>query len=149
MSLGTVIVEAARKSGSLITARLAAEQGREVFAVPGSIQSFKSAGTHGLIKQGAKLVDYAGDIVEELSHVLSFKPDIGRLNPIEGGSAQVSLSPAEQAVLNTLEAYPIHIDDLGRKMSLDAGKLAAILLKLEIAGLVRQSPGKRFSRPGS
>ena len=149
MSLGTVIVEAARKSGSLITARMAAEQGREVFAVPGSIQSFKSAGTHGLIKQGAKLVDYAGDIVEELSHLLSFKPDIGRLNPAEKGSAQASLSPDEQAVLNTLEAYPIHIDDLIRKTSLDAGKLAGILLMLEIAGLVRQSPGKRFSRPES
>ena len=139
MSLGTVIVEAAQKSGSLITARLAAEQGREVFAVPGSIHSFKSMGTHSLIKQGAKLVEHAQDILEELF------PQ----NPIQRKTVTHKqlppLSSEETTVLNALSPYPIHIDDLLRKIEMDAGKLSGILLQLELKDLVQQSPGKLFS----
>ncbi|MEW5909447.1 MAG: DNA-processing protein DprA [Thermodesulfobacteriota bacterium] len=147
MSLGTVIVEAAKQSGSLITARLAAEQGREVFAVPGSIRSFKSAGTHGLIKQGAKLVEHAGDIIEELSRVMSVEPQPESVDePEQPSSDTFALSGEEIKVIHGLEPYPIHIDDLARKVAMDSGKLAAILLKLEIHGIVRQSPGKRFTK---
>jgi len=149
MSLGTVIVEAARKSGSLITARLAADQGREVFAVPGSIESHKSAGTHALIKQGAKLVENAGDILEEIGHFLNVKPPTDKHAEKGPASTQHPLLPPEAViVLDALEPYPIHIDDLVRKLAMDPGKLAGILLMLEVEGLVRQLPGKQFIRSG-
>ena len=144
MSLGTVVVEATKKSGSLITARLAAEQNREVFAVPGSIQSFKSTGTHTLIKQGAKLVEHAQDIIEELVPFLekNKSPKNKSLNEFKGKTA--SLDADESRVFNALEPYPIHIDNLARKISMKPGKLSSILLKLELNGMVQQLPGKFF-----
>ncbi len=147
MSLGVVVVEAARKSGSLITARLAADQGREVFAVPGSIESQKSAGTHALIKQGAKLVEDVKDILEEIGHRLDVKPPPA-IAPQKGvaPSQDPPLSPEASRVLDALEPYPVHIDDLVRKLAMDAGRLAGILLKLELGGWVQQVPGKRFLR---
>jgi len=145
MSLGTVVVEASKKSGSLITARLAVEQNREVFAVPGSIQSFKSTGTHTLIKQGAKLVEHAQDIVEELAPMI-------RLNELpaqrgRGGADEkkVLLTAEETRVYEAIGPYPIHIDDLVRKVSMGPGQVSSILLKLELAGLIHQSPGKYFT----
>ena len=148
MSLGTVVVEATRRSGSLITARLAAEQNREVFAVPGSIQSFKSTGTHTLIKQGAKLVEHAQDIVEEIA---PYSRDNGRPNdtkPDKTDKQTPMLTGDEARVYNLLEPYPVHIDNLIRKISMEPGKLSSILLKLELEGLVQQSPGKLFSLSG-
>ena len=141
MSLGTIIVEASKRSGSLITARLAAEQGREVYAVPGSIHSFKSSGTHGLIKEGAKLVEHAQDVMDELSHIL---PEV-REHPRSEAGKQPSLSSEEQEVCRLLGPYPIHIDDLVRKLSVEPGKLASVLLNLELKGMVEQTPGKLFS----
>ena len=145
MSLGTVVVEASRKSGSLITARLAAEQNREVFAVPGSVQSFKSTGTHTLIKQGAKLVEHAQDIVEELTPLVSFLQTGESNRPKYTTDVDAALSPDETAVYHALEPYPVHIDDLTRKTGLEPGKLLSILLKLELQGIVQQQPGKMFS----
>ena len=145
MSLGTVVVEATKKSGSLITARLAAEQNREVFAVPGSIQSFKSTGTHTLIKQGAKLVEHAQDIIEELAALIQFSQRPPNEPAGKAGVDLTVLSADEVRVFNTLEPYPVHIDDLARKISMDAGRLASVLLKLELSGLVHQAPGKLFS----
>lgn len=145
ISLGTVIVEATRKSGSLITARLAAEQNREVFAVPGSIHSFKSTGTHNLIKQGAKLVEHAQDILDELPVVLNpqgGEPDTNPDEPVESGPP---LSLDEALVFKALGPYPIHIDNLIRKMEIEPGKLSGILLKLELQGIVHQAPGKLFT----
>ncbi len=146
MSLGTLVVEATRRSGSLITARLAAEQNREVFAIPGSIQSFKSAGTHVLIKQGAKLVEHVQDIIDELNlqgQLSDCKSGVLR-SPDEVAARQL-LSPEEDAVFKSLDYYPVHSDELVRKLSLNSGKLMAILLQLEIKGLVQHSPGNYFS----
>jgi len=145
MSLGTVVVEATKKSGALITARLALEQNREVFAVPGSIQSFKSMGTHTLIKDGAKLVEHAWDIVEELPATIQTPGSID--HPIQKESMHKSppLSSEESTVFKTLGPYPVHIDELVRKLSIEPGKLSSILLQLELKGIVHQSPGKLFS----
>ena len=140
MSLGTVIVEATHKSGSLITARLAAEQGREVFAVPGSITSFKSMGTHRLIKQGAKLVEHVDDIIEELN-IAEPKPSVH-----EKKESNTRLTPEERKLVDELSPYPVHIDRLVRRLSLSAAQISALLLQLELKGLVTQSPGKFFTK---
>jgi len=145
MSLGTVVVEAGMKSGSLITARLAAEQGREVFAVPGSVRSFKSAGTHSLLKQGAKLVENATDIIEELIPLLHDLPPDSIENNGSIKKNIPTLDSEETIVFKALEPYPIHIDDIIRSTGLNPGKLAGILLKLEIEGIVTQHPGNFFS----
>ena len=146
ISLGTLVVEAARNSGSLITARLAAEQNREVFAIPGSIHSFKSVGTHILIKQGAKLVDQPQDILDELN--LQNRSPSGttdsRVKKPESQTTQ-PLSDEETQVLQAVSSYPVHGDDLVRKLSLSSGKLMAIMLHLEIKGLVKRTPGNYFS----
>jgi DNA processing protein len=143
MSLGTVVVEATKNSGSLITARLAAEQNREVFAVPGSIQSFKSMGTHTLIKQGAKLVENVQDILSELSLFTTASQTIAGSGPLPLEVPQ-RLTADETRVYRALSPYPVHIDELVRKLAIDAGRLSAILLQLELKGIVSQLPGKLF-----
>lgn len=147
MTFGTVIVEATKKSGSLITARLAAEQNREVFAVPGSVRSFKSTGTHTLIKQGAKLVENVQDILEEIAGAVflnSAQTDC-RAQPAKA-KEPIELTPEENAVYRSLDPYPVHIDDLGRKTDIAPGKLSSILLALELKGIVEQLPGKLFAK---
>lgn len=150
MCLGTVVVEAARRSGSLITARLAAEQGREVFAVPGSIQAATARGTHQLIKQGATLVETAEDIIKEIA------PQIG-LEEIstqtvdkdkDGAVASFSLSDAEREIWEAIGPYPIHIDELVRHCGRNMATLTAALCQLELKGAVTQAPGKFFVRNG-
>jgi DNA processing protein len=145
MSMGTVVVEATRNSGSLITARLAAEQNREVFAVPGSIQSFKSTGTHTLIKQGAKLVENAQDVLEELEAFFDAPHRSEDRAPGDKSSVVSSLPLDELTVYKALSPYPEHIDTLVRKTSIDPGKLLALLLQLELKGMVHQLPGKLFA----
>jgi len=148
LSVGTVVVEAAKKSGSLITARLAAEQGREVFAVPGSIQSFKSTGTHGLLKQGATLVESAADIYGEIAHMLGLPPSFPtageKPGPEDGTAARAALSAEESTLLGVLEPYPAHIDEISRKAELAPAQTAAALLNLELKGLIQQEPGNFF-----
>ena len=152
MSLGTVVVEAAKKSGSLITARLAAEQGREVFAVPGNIQSYKSTGTHALLKQGARLVERADDVIEELAPLLvAGFASREETSPAarETGRAAVDLTAAEKRIYDTLDSYPAHIDELAQRLKTDAGSLLADLLNLELKGMAVQMPGKYFYRSGA
>jgi len=144
ISQGTVVVEATQNSGSLITARLAAEQNREVFAVPGSVRSFKSMGTHNLIKQGAKLVEHPQDILEELPHVFEIPTEMQNtntpMNPVLS-----TLSVEEKRIFDVLDPYPVHVDDIVKKVSMTPGKVLGILLQLELKQMVQQSPGKRFS----
>ena len=145
MSMGTVVVEATRKSGSLITARLAAEQNREVFAVPGSIQSFKSTGTHTLIKQGAKLVENAQDVLEELTAFMDAPRRSAGRDPVHKTAAAALLPSDELAVYRVLSPYPEHIDTLVRKTGIEPGKLLGLLLQLELKGMVQQLSGKLFA----
>ncbi|NJD55420.1 MAG: DNA-protecting protein DprA [Nitrospirae bacterium] len=137
LSLGVLVVEAAEDSGSLITASIALEQNREVFAVPGNITSKNSAGTNQLIRQGAKMVMQSSDIIEELAPVLKgFIRDETKRN--------VELSAGEQAVCACLSGEPKHIDILARETGLPVHRILDILLSLELKGVIRQSDGKRF-----
>ena len=145
MSLGTVVVEATRRSGSLITARMALEQNREIFAIPGSVNSFKSMGTHALIKEGAKLVTHVDDILEELPPLAIQQTEPADIGPSRPQVA-ATLSGDEQIVFDALSPYPTHVDDLTRQVNIDAGRVAGILLTLELQGLVHQEPGKLFRR---
>jgi DNA processing protein len=144
---GTVVVEASLTSGALITARMALEQNREVFAVPGSVRSFQSRGPHALIKQGAKLVENAGDVVEELAQFIAAAapPSPPPTAGAPAAAPSAGLSPEEARVLRELGPYPEHIDALVRRLGTDAGRLAGILLQLELKGLAAQHPGKMFS----
>lgn len=141
--LGTVVVEAAAKSGSLITARMALEQNREVFAVPGSIASAKSSGTHALIKQGAKLVENVHDIIEELGPMTEHL-GAAPAGVSTAGSSDDGLSAEDRRVIRALAPYPAQLDELARQLSIPAGILSGILLKLELLGIVRQHPGRFF-----
>ena len=144
ISQGTVVVEATQKSGSLITARLAAEQNRQVFAVPGSVRSFKSMGTHNLIKQGAKLVEHPQDILDELVHVFQTSTVMqGTKKPLHPDLP--TMTGEEKCIFEVLDPYPVHVDDIVRKVSMAPGKVLSILLQLELKQIIQQSPGKRFS----
>lgn len=141
LARGTLVVEAAPRSGSLITARLAAEAGREVFAIPGSIHAPQSRGCHQLIRQGAKLVETAQDILEELGWTNTVQKEVGA-----GGTAAVAGSAAEERVLTALGAAPIDVESLAERCGLTAADLLAILLPMELGGRVALLPGGRYQR---
>jgi DNA processing protein len=143
LSLGTVVVEATEKSGSLITAEHALEQGREVFAVPGPVGA-RSRGPHQLIRQGATLVEGADDVLRELAPHL--KEDC------RSPSSTVPPPPldeTEQRLFACLDDTATHVDQLMLRTSLPAARVLEVLLSLELRGLVQQLPGKRFARLSS
>ena len=142
LSCGTVVVEAAQKSGSLITARLAGEYNREVFAVPGSIKSSKSRGTHHLIKQGARLIENEMDIIDELSqfvHATSKAPSV------EPTKNKPTMDKIQTMVYKHLDLYPEHIDRITASSGLTSAQVSAALLDLELSGLIVRHPGNKFS----
>jgi DNA processing protein len=136
---GTVVIEAALQSGSLITAREAAEQGKEVFAIPGSIHSPQSRGCHALIKQGAKLVETAQDVLEEL-------PQLARREPARGTKRKAAAAGREDDVLEAMGFDPAGLDALVARTGIPASTLQARLLELELAGHVARLPGGLFQR---
>lgn len=137
LARGVLVVEAALRSGSLITARLAADAGREVFAIPGSIHSPLARGCHRLIRDGAKLVEEARDILEEL-HL----PHAAATAAPAGAAAD---APHPQ-LLAALGEDPVDLDTLTARAGLDAGSVAAALLELELAQYVERLPGNRYQR---
>lgn len=144
MSYGVVVVEAARKSGSLITAEFALEEGRDVFAVPGQVDSFKSAGAHWLLQQGAKLVLTAADILDELH--LCTGIDGGK--KAGAGDGTLPLDPELLALLQMIEPYSMKRDALIAGSGLSPGRGAELLLLLELEGLVEMLPGDEIRRVG-
>jgi DNA processing protein len=140
IALGCLVVEAAAKSGSLITARLAAEAGREVFAIPGSIHSPLAKGCHQLIRQGAKLVETGEDILEELNWQ---RPASARRPAAE---AAVAGEEAAAGLFEHLDDAPVSLDVLAARSGLTPGDLLAMLLPLELEGRVAQLPGGLYQR---
>ena len=140
LGLGCLVVEAALRSGSLITARLAAETGREVFAIPGSIHSSLSRGCHQLIRQGAKLVESAQDVLEELHW------ETARSVPIASDQMDVPQNEGEELVLAFLGDAPCAIDTFSARSGLTPADLLAMLLPMELAGRVAQLPGGLYQR---
>lgn len=137
LSLGVLVVEAVFDSGALITARYANDYGREVFAVPGAITSKNSEGTNKLIREGAMLVQKPDDILKELAPVL--KGFIKSENKVK-----IELSNDEKILCGLLSGEPRQIDDIARQSKLPASKVLAVLLDLELKGVVKQITGKRF-----
>jgi DNA processing protein len=136
MSRGVLVIEAAVKSGSLITARYALEQGRDVFAVPGSIHSTLSKGCHALIKQGAKLVETAEDVLSELGQQV-----------VEGNPSSVDASPGSNPeLLNAVGFDPVDLDTICGRTGLTAENASAMLLELELNGELARLPGGSFQR---
>jgi DNA processing protein len=147
LSLGTLVTEAALKSGSLITARYATEQGREVFAIPGSIHNPLARGCHALIRDGAKLVETAADILEELAPLLgSF---IAAETPQQAKNEKDAAAGPDAEYRRLLDAMghdPVSPDELVRRTSLPAESIASMLLLLELEGYVSSCPGGRYCR---
>lgn len=141
LALGVVVVEAGVYSGSLITANLALEQGREVFAIPGRVDSKNSEGTHGLLQQGAKLVQTEDDILEEL-HI--YMPGTSQTDP----SSRTTPIPdnEERMVFEFLDVYPKNVDEIIAGLKQPAQKINELLLRLELAGFISVLPGRLYQK---
>lgn len=143
LARGVLVIEAAPQSGSLITARMAAEQGRDVFAIPGSIHSPLAKGCHQLIKQGAKLVESAQDVLEELRHLPVAPP---AMPSNDAKPVSPSLDDACTQVLHTMGFDPVDADTLAARCGFDIAAIQAHLLSLELAGAAEMLPGGMYRR---
>ena len=139
-----LVVEAPVRSGALITARMATEQGREVFAVPGRADNPSAAGAHSLIKDGAKLTVSAKDILEEIAPQLADRA-IGAPAAPDAQPA-FNLTPEEKTVFEVLEKDPMQLDSIIVESGLDASAVTGVLLKLQLKQLVEKLPGNRFAK---
>ena len=151
LSLGVVVVEASNKSGALITSRFALEQGREVFAVPGKVDSPNSQGVHNLIKQGAKLVSNVEDILEEISPQLKHHMKTEHRELARRTSTRVlpnNLSDDELSIYKQIQDDAMHIDEVANQCGFSVPQTMNALLKLELKHLIKQLPGKLFVRVG-
>jgi DNA processing protein len=149
LSLGVIVAEATLKSGSLITARMALEQNREVFAVPGPVTHPLSHGPHRLIQQGAKLVEKPWDIVEEILPMLepSFRDHLEtQHNDVASQPSTVPLGQEEQRIFDRIPLEPISLDELITQGSYSSSEVMSILLSLEMKGLIKQVPGLQYVR---
>ncbi|HWU68436.1 MAG TPA: DNA-processing protein DprA [Stenotrophobium sp.] len=141
LSLGVLVVEAARESGSLITARMASEQGREVFAIPGSIHNPLARGCHGLIRQGAKLVESANDILEEIAPHIRIAQ-----RPSASATAAAAIDPQHQDILDALGDDSLSVDQLVQRTGMPVAALSAALLALELEGHAAVVDGGQYQR---
>lgn len=139
LSMGVIVVEATLDSGSLITVGYALEQGKEVFAVPGSVNSKNAKGTNELIKNGARLIETAGDVIEELRYQLT-----GILREEKQSVPDIDMSADEKTLYDLLSSEPKHIDTITRELNITSGKALSVLLNLELKGVVGQAVGKHF-----
>lgn len=148
LSLGVLIVEAAEKSGSLITARMAAEQNREVFAVPGSPLDPRAGGTNSLLKDGAHMAATAEDILQVLNS-LRLRPLRESAGSWTGAPAELPLAPANEKlrdmILENLSPVPVPLDELIRAVSAPPGEVLGVILELEIAGRIERQPGNKVN----
>lgn len=141
LSLGTVVVEAGKRSGALITAYNALEQSREVFAVPGDVRNQKSAGTHKLIKEGAKLIEDVDDILDEIPQWQDHTKSEVSSKPF-----QTTLSGREKRLWEIMSSHPIHVDVLADKANMEVSETLSVLLSLELKDAVKQTAGMMFMR---
>jgi len=146
LALGVIVVEAGRRSGALITARLAAELGKEVFAVPNRVDAPGAAGVHALIRDGAKLIESVADVLEEF-------PDLGIETPADGDAERqaalhlkANLSAEEARLMEVLDGDPLPLDALAARAGLSAARVSGAMTLLELKGLVRVLPGGQFAR---
>jgi DNA processing protein len=155
LSLATIVIEAMPRSGALLTAKAALENNREVMAVPGKIDSPLSRGPHGLIKQGAKLVESVEDVIDALEflqkdfaqHVEdSSKKEIEKTQKLLFDTSKLNLSKEEQKILDCLDGEEVHIEELIAKSELPAGKVNATLISMRLKGIVKQFPGNYFAK---
>ena len=146
LALGTVVVEAGLRSGALITADFALDQNRAVFAVPGAPGYARSRGTNNLIKQGAKLVETADDILEDLASDLRWSAPEG-IQPSLGLTPEAT--PEELRIVELLSAAPIHVDEISRHLGMAAGVVLGLLLSMETKGLAKSLPGKFYIAVGA
>ncbi len=152
LSLGVVVVEAAKNSGALITADFALEQGRELYAVPGQARAVTSYGTNMLIRQGAKLVETADDIIEELKEIIKgdslfkAKSESKGESDIFPSAKMHNLNESERKVLDAVNCEPTFIDDIVDAANLSTSEILNCLTKLELKGLIEQLPGKSYVR---